>query len=404
MENIETEKKAVETLKALLGSHTVAYRVIFAKAIGNVPAAIMLSQGFFWQESADFKETKEFDGKPYFQKTAEQWYDATGLTEEQQKTARRHLCSLGMMNERRAGLPAKLYYNIDFEVTVAVIYRYKKEGKAATVDNRSKKRELTRHSNGKLRGRFAVNYGDNYGRELKESLESLKESLAENKFPQPGLPVTVEDQKKENSPSSGAGPLRLTIIDGYEEIVDFEPYSIPAGELADIVVEQARQAAKAAGPKEPKKRAKKQVTPSDGVIQAMVTAFESEHQKHFKDAGGEWIGFTWHPKEFPALNSIRKELEKRYAQKMAAQPTPENIVESWALFLTRTAKCDKFVLENLFTPSKLWGQFQSIINKIHSTNGAAHKPGFTATRKADKNERDRAALENLVNEIADGRI
>lgn len=357
MTNNDTATQAVETLKALLGSHTVAYRVIFAKAIGNVQAAIMLSQGFFWQENATFKEITEFEGKPYFQKTAEQWYDATGLTEEQQKTARKHLGQIGMMNERRAGIPALLYYNIDFEVTVAVIYRYKKEGKKATVDNRSNKRQLTRHSSGKLRGQFAVINGDTYIESLESSKESLKESLAENEFPQP-----IE------------GGLMVTVIQGHSEVLP------------------------------PVAKKKKKVAPGagDGVIQAMVTAFETEHRQHFKDAGGEWIGFTWQAKEFPALNSIRAELEKRYRQRMKAEPTPENIVQSWELFLGKAAKCDKFILDNLFTPSKIWGQFQSIVQKIHTNNG--RPPSTTSNGRPDQNERNRIAAEKMVQDVLEGRV
>jgi len=170
--------------------------------------------------------------------------------------------------------------------------------------------------------------------------------LAENKFPQPS-DLTVEDQKNENSPSPGAGPLRITIIEGREEI------------LPPVKTKKARL------PKEP----------VDGLIQQMVQVFESEHKIHFKDQAGDWVGFTWHAKEFPALISIRKELERRYKNKMNVEPAPENIVDSWALFLRKAAACDRFILDNCFTPSKIWGQFQAIINKIHGVTTPQKKSG-----------------------------
>lgn len=198
--------------------------------------------------------------------------------------------------------------------------------------------------------------------------------LAENKFPQPDQQDTTAAQKKEK-PLPGAA-IRVTIIEGHEEII--EPPAKPP-------------------------RATKQKPQSDGVIQAMVTAFEAEHKQHFKDAGGEWIGFTWQSKEFPALKAIQKELEKRYREKMRADPTPENIVESWSLFLRKAAKCDRFILDNLFTPSKIWGQFQSIVQKIHTNNG--RPPSATSTGgKLDQNERNRLAAEKMVRDVQEGRF
>ena len=183
------------------------------------------------------------------------------------------------------------------------------------------------------------------------------QTLAENEFPQP-----VE------------GGLLVTVIQGHSEVLP-------------PVAKKKKKAAQGAG---------------DGVIQEMVTAFETEHRQHFKDAGGEWIGFTWQAKEFPALNSIRAELEKRYRQKLNAEPTPENIVESWAMFLGKAAKCDKFILDNLFTPSKIWGQFQSIVQKIHTNNG--RPPSTTGGNKLDQNERNRIAAEKMVQDVLEGRV
>lgn len=206
---------------------------------------------------------------------------------------------------------------------------------------------------------------------IKKELINKKEQLAGTESPQANFVAEDEDLKK--GPSTGPGPLRVTIIEGHQEII------------------------------KPARKNKASQPKSDGVIQAMVTVFEEQHKIHFRDIGDQWIGFTWQDKEFPALNSIKKELQKRYVHKMNAEPTPENIVESWRMFLERAVKCDKYVLENLFTPSKLWGQFQSIIQKIHSTNGSTNGQPKQANTN-DRNERNRIALANMVKEFAESGI
>lgn len=169
-----------------------------------------------------------------------------------------------------------------------------------------------------------------------KELINQKEQTAGN-FPQQPNDFPVEDQKNKNSPSIGAGPLRVTIIEGHEEI------------LPPVKTKKARL------PKEP----------SDGVIQKMVQVFEEEHKKYFQDADGDWIGFRWKPKEFPALSSIRKELEIRYLKKMHTEATAEDIIDSWRLFLQKAAECDKFTVDNWFTPFKIWDHFQPILQKIY---------------------------------------
>jgi hypothetical protein len=195
------------------------------------------------------------------------------------------------------------------------------------------------------------------------------ESLADKKNRQPQNEDLEAQKKGKAQPGCGdpsqPGRLRVTIVQGRQE--DFDP-------------------PKKIKPDKPKKE-------PDRTIQNMVTAFETEHKKHFKDSGNEWVGFTWQAKEFGALSSIRKELERRYTAKMRATPTSEQTVSSWSLFLQKAATCDKFILTNHYTPTKLWAQFQSIIQKIHS-NGNVQSSG------SEKVDRDRRAMERLILDAA----
>lgn len=140
-------------------------------------------------------------------------------------------------------------------------------------------------------------------------------------------------------------------------------------------------------PQKPEAKAKKTSKPAkskepDRSIQEMVLAFEAEHKKHFKDAAGEWLGFTWQGKEFPALVKVKGELSKRFREKMNKDATDEDIVSSWKLFLEKAAKCDKWILENCYSPSKLWSQFQTVIEKIHHGNGTSTSKGNADRRKS----------------------
>lgn len=133
------------------------------------------------------------------------------------------------------------------------------------------------------------------------------------------------------------------------------------------------------------------------IIHKMVQVFETEHQKHFKDSTGVWIGFTWQVKEFGALKSLSKEFEKRLRGRGADFSEPA-ILNGWQTFLQMAAKADKFTLENHYTPTKLWSNFQGIIQKIQQKNGNHNQQANgTGQSRADKNK---GAFERLVQSVA----
>lgn len=193
-------EQTLAVLKSILGQKVVSFHSIFARALRNVPAGVMLSQGFFWQENAQFRQLREIDGISYFTATASEWYDATGVTDDQQLTARDVLRSSGFWTEKRAGLPAKLYYHIDLDILVSVIYGFLENGKQVSVDTRHKNREITRASDGKFRQPVSVNHGNNIIKvESLESFDSSRESSGEKK-------LNVDSKKKEKAPLIAARP------------------------------------------------------------------------------------------------------------------------------------------------------------------------------------------------------
>jgi hypothetical protein len=92
---------------ATLGS-PIAYYVTFAKVAGDVCAGVLLSQFFYWHgKGANVEE--------WIYKTQPEIEEETGLTRKNQETARRHLRELGILEERLAGVPAKLHYRLNIE-------------------------------------------------------------------------------------------------------------------------------------------------------------------------------------------------------------------------------------------------------------------------------------------------
>lgn len=194
-------------LRSLLGGKVVSYHAVFAKAFKSVPAAVMLSQAFFWQENANYKDLVEIDGRLYFSKSIVDWYEETGCTEEQQKTARKILKGLGILLESLSGMPAKMHYHVDVKALVAVIYGYKQTGIPVAGIYGNKLREKPRTSSGKFRQQVAVNHGSTY---KEESLESLRE-YREVEQPLDAPPPTVENSptleaEKEKAPPHSAPP------------------------------------------------------------------------------------------------------------------------------------------------------------------------------------------------------
>ena len=210
-----------EEIQSIFGSRIVSFHAVFARAIGSVPAAVMLSQAFFWQEKAKSKDGVKIGEEMFFSKTGEEWYDETGLTESQQLTARKHLLSAGFWVEQRAGLPAKMCYRIDIETLVAVISRYLKTGQQVAIDNRKQSREITRTSSGKFRQLEAEKNGNNIKVESKGELKREEEekknaSLSSTSEPQ-NFSLEAEKKTVEEKLPGAPAKIPVTVVEVHEQ-------------------------------------------------------------------------------------------------------------------------------------------------------------------------------------------
>jgi hypothetical protein len=85
----------------------IAFHRAFVEIGGSVAAALFLSQSVYWS-----RRTKDDDG--WFWKTQEQWFEETGLSRAEQEGARGKLRQMGILVEKKMGLPCKLWFRIDF--------------------------------------------------------------------------------------------------------------------------------------------------------------------------------------------------------------------------------------------------------------------------------------------------
>jgi len=223
--------KEKDVLSALLGAGTVSFHAVFAKALGSVTAALFLSQAYFWQQKARFSKTKTVEEKPFFERTAEAWYEDTGLTTDQQVAARQRLKRLGILEEKKMGLPAKLYYHVCLDTLVSVIYRYNETGKSVVEDYRNKKRYITRTEDGKFRKQKTVKNGNNI-----ESLESL-ESLRERDAHANSKPSKAEISKRDVAPPES--PEQITPWN--EDLLAAEFLKHIAGETPETAAKHAKE-------------------------------------------------------------------------------------------------------------------------------------------------------------------
>ncbi len=86
----------------------IAFQRSFIRLEMGVTAALFLSQLTYWTN-----RTTD-DGWVY--KTRDEWEEETGLSRYEQEGARKKLRGLGILLERKQGLPAGLYYKIDNDV------------------------------------------------------------------------------------------------------------------------------------------------------------------------------------------------------------------------------------------------------------------------------------------------
>lgn len=106
--------QAKQALQAVLEGRTIAYHVAFARLAGSVTAGVFLSQLFYWTG-------RGADPEGWIFKTRDEWREETGLTRREQETARRRLRQVGVIEEERRGVPARLFYRANLDKLIELL-------------------------------------------------------------------------------------------------------------------------------------------------------------------------------------------------------------------------------------------------------------------------------------------
>lgn len=93
--------KESEALLDLL-SKPIAFHPAFVKIAGSVAAGVMLSQAFYWS-----KNRRAVQREGWFYKSHVEWEEETGLSRREQQTARMHLRTAGLLEEKDGSLPGR---------------------------------------------------------------------------------------------------------------------------------------------------------------------------------------------------------------------------------------------------------------------------------------------------------
>jgi hypothetical protein len=80
----------------------------------------MLSQMVYWQGRTSV------GNDDWFYKTQEEWFEETALSDESQVTARRQLCKLGVLEEKRKGPRRQLWFKINMKKLVDLVQEQNK--------------------------------------------------------------------------------------------------------------------------------------------------------------------------------------------------------------------------------------------------------------------------------------
>lgn len=94
----------------------IAFHRAFAEIAKGATGGLFLSQLFYWSDKGD-------DPEGWIYKTQEQWTEETALTRSEQERARKILVGLGLLEEARRGIPARLYYRLDVDALASMLDR-----------------------------------------------------------------------------------------------------------------------------------------------------------------------------------------------------------------------------------------------------------------------------------------
>lgn len=108
------------TIRKLL-NRPVAFHRVFAELSGGATSGLFLSQLWYWHD-----KTKDPEG--WLFKTYEEWKEETCLSRSEIDRARKSLKDLGILEEKKEGIPLRLFYRLDVDALLSLIAESSKQG------------------------------------------------------------------------------------------------------------------------------------------------------------------------------------------------------------------------------------------------------------------------------------
>ena len=117
----------IASLKLAL-QHPIPYHRVLATVGGGASAGLFLSQCWYLT-------LRTTDRDLWWSRTQAEWERETGLSRREQETARKKLRARGLLEEKKAGVPAKLYFRLNLKILAQLIQQSAKpahqEGESA---------------------------------------------------------------------------------------------------------------------------------------------------------------------------------------------------------------------------------------------------------------------------------
>jgi hypothetical protein len=157
-------------MRHLLSDRIVAFHPSLALALGGVNEALIFQQIAYWTGKGADPE--------WVYKTRAEFYEETTLTRTQQENARKNLRRLGVIEEERRGLPARIYFRINWDV----LFRLLSVQSAANLP--TSRREARQPVGGKPTDLSAG---------LPPTSKSTSESIKDEDWSEPKMPRTLEE-------------------------------------------------------------------------------------------------------------------------------------------------------------------------------------------------------------------
>ena len=110
--------RPLEDVIRLLGSRVIAFHPKLVAITGRVTTGLMLSQSLYWSRKLALTQP-ETEG--WFWKRRQDWLKETGLSRREQETARAELRRAGILEERMAGMPARLWFRVNLNRLATLI-------------------------------------------------------------------------------------------------------------------------------------------------------------------------------------------------------------------------------------------------------------------------------------------